>query len=95
MLAAQVILRDTRPAAEAAVRAAFAKLGFTLGPTFAGNFSIAAPLDTFERVFGVSLGAQGESAPPALPDSLPIQHLSEPVASAVSAVVFTTGYRPF
>jgi hypothetical protein len=60
-------------------KAAFAKLGFTVGNVVGNSFSITAKPKIFEKTFGVGYSATDEA---------PIDNLAEPLRKTVRAVVF-------
>jgi hypothetical protein len=73
----------------------FRRRGFVVGPLVANNFSIEAPVATFEEYFGVRLvarpssGMQIEGVEGASAFELPRNALPDPVRDKVTAVLFT------
>jgi hypothetical protein len=77
-LSAQVVLKPTSAAAAQPVMDAFRQAGFAVGDRVANNFSITAPVATFENYFRVQLEAALRSAAHELPlDALPRQIRNE------------------
>jgi hypothetical protein len=84
------------PSAEAAARAQerFASHGFEVGPVVANSFSITAPVETFEKVFGTRLILEGEGARRSVRAGsgsyeLSLDSLPESLSESVEAVTFT------
>ena len=83
------------PEAAARARAAFAAAGFDVGPLVLNNFSITAPITTFERVFQTKLRWATRGAIQSIREDgsarieLPLEKLSSELSGHIAAITFT------
>jgi hypothetical protein len=89
-------ISDYLPSAKtsADARAAFAKEGFEVGEVVANNFSITAPVETFEKVFNTRLHLEGRGAGKSVKDKsgdyeLPLRALPKTLVDILESVTFT------
>ena len=97
ILSAQVVLYPDDRLGEGDARDCehyFRDGGFELGSRFAGSFSITAPLEQFEQVFGCSIvtddhGTHVETDTAQIEFALPLAALPDHLRRCISAVTFT------